>query len=437
MPNLRVLLMMLLALISLYPLQAQTSETCPASVVDAVRAIGATCDNQERNSACYGSDHVEASFSQPVDAGLFDQPSDRAALDLFESIRTTPFDALTGRWGAAVLKLQANIPGSLPGQVVTMLLIGDAQVQNAADPTTQTPMQAFTFTTGVAPSCDQLPPSSLILQGPRGMVVDLTINGANVRLGSTAVLRTGEGWIEFTTLDGRVVVDEETIISKGFWTSADLDENGMIIEDSWDEVELMDTEDLEFLEDFEELSDEVFEYDLELPEEEELELLETFDPEFIDDIDPYTLDEMLDSLLAEGIDGADLAELSDEEYYQFLYDSLAAADPELGDAFYEAATGEDVDGDGLIAGFDSEAYYSGDDFYSYDEDLALSDLEDADFTEEGLESLPGTGEEDSEILDDSADATDTGEYDLGAESIDEVPLDEVIPGEDSSAEDGE
>jgi hypothetical protein len=378
-----------LLLLGMSALQAQTSETCPAPVIDAVHAIGTMCDNLDRNSACYGSDHVDATFSQPFDASTFDQPSDRAALDLFQSIVTAPLNASTGQWGAAVLKLQANIPNTLPGQVVTLLLLGDTQVQNVADPTTQTPMQAFNFVTGIALSCAQVPPSSLVLQGPRGMVVDLTINGARVRLGSTAVLRMDGGRAEFTTLDGRVVVDDDVVISKGFWASAELDDDGLIVEDSWSEAELMDNDELSFLETFDELPDEVFEYELDVPEAEEIELLEAFDPDLIESLDPYTLDEMLTTLLEDGVDPTELADLSDDDYYQFLYEALYAADPLLGDTFYEAATGEDVNGDGLIAGFDAEAYYSDEGFYRYDDDLADATLGDEE------EALDETSDETS------------------------------------------
>ena len=413
-------------------IQAQ-SETCPAPVIDAVRAVGTMCDNLDRNSACYGSDHVDVTFSQPVDVTAFDQPSDRAALDLFQSITTAPLNTTTGQWGAAVLKLQANIPNTLPGQVVTLLLIGDARVENVADPTTQTPMQAFNFTTGVAPSCAEVPPSALVLQGPRGMVVDLTINGANVRLGSTAVLRIDEGRAEFTTLDGRLVIDENVIVSKGFWASAELDEEGLIVEDSWSEVELMDEEEFASFEEFAEYSDELFEYELDVPEAEEIELLEAFDPEFLLSFDPYTFDEMLATLIEAGIDPAELAEMSDDDYYTFLYESLAEADPELGDAFYEGATGEDIDGDGLLAGFDAEAYYSADDFYSYDDELANSDFDEGDVDDSSDEPQDESSIDDADgLYEEEEPPADEGN------SEEELPYEEEQPpAEDGGDEGGE
>lgn len=402
------------------------AETCPPAVVEAVRAIGGLCENLDRNSACYGSDHVDVAFSQPVDAGTFDQPSDRAALDLFQSIQTTPLNTTTGQWGAAVLKLQANIPGALPGQMVTLLLIGDTRVQNVATGT-QTPMQAFNFTTGVSPNCAEVPPSSLILQGPRGMVVDLTINGAHVRLGSTAVLRVEDDRVEFSTLDGRVVIDGNIILSKGFEASAGLDEDGLIIDESWSDVELIDGETLEQFESFEFLSDDIFEYEMDLPEAEELAWMDAFDADFIDSLDPYMLDAIIAALLDEGIDPAEFADLSLDDYY----DLLAAHDPDMADAYYEAFTGEDIDGDGLIGGFDPDAYYFGDGFYGYDD--AFDDFNDAfdDGTDEDDAFTDSNGDDVSgdDVSDEDTFTDDTG-------SGDDTSGDELPP-DDSSSDEGD
>jgi hypothetical protein len=160
-----------------------------------------------------------------------------------------------------------------------------------------------------------------------------------------------------------------------------LGDDGLIIADSWSEVEAMDTEELELFTTFEDLPDDLFDYAVDLPEEDEIALMETFDPDLMYSLDPYTLDDMINALLEDGIDADSLAEMSDDEYYQFLYDSLAAADPALGDTFYEAMTYEDVDGDGLIAGFDADAYYAGDDVYGYSDEFEGMDFS-ADTSEE-------------------------------------------------------
>lgn len=406
-PLLTLLLLILLA--AGIALQAQT---CPPSVADAIASIGAACANQDGNSACYGNYNVQATFAQGTDASIFDQPSERAPLDVFQSIRTAPYSG--DEWGVAVLKMQANIPNALPGQMVTVLLLGDAQLQSMAG------SNAFTFSSGVgAPSCAQIPPSSLIVQGPRGLVVDLTINGANVRLGSTAVIRTNERSIQFATLDGRIVINGQTIISKGFRAFAEMDDEDMIIDDSWGEVEAMDAEDLELFETFEELPDELFGYEVDLPDEGEIEMMEALGFDLFESLDPYTLDTLIAAMLADGIDPDALLEMSEDEFFEFLYDSLADDDPALADTFYEAFTGEDIDGDGLIAGFDIDAYYSGDGFYAYGDEFEGIDFDAEEDEEADLDEESSDDEDlsDDDQADDASDDTggDEGGEDEGGE----------------------
>ena len=61
------------------------------------------------------------------------------------------------------------------------------------DEESYTPMQAFYFTTGIgAPGCSEAP-DMLLVQGPDQVLVDLSVNGANITVGSTAVFRNGAG----------------------------------------------------------------------------------------------------------------------------------------------------------------------------------------------------------------------------------------------------
>jgi hypothetical protein len=60
--------------------------------------------------------------------------ADRTALIDLETIRTTPLNLALDRWGIAVMNVQANVPNTLPGQAVTFLLLGDAQVENRVVP---------------------------------------------------------------------------------------------------------------------------------------------------------------------------------------------------------------------------------------------------------------------------------------------------------------
>jgi len=111
---------------------AQTS--CPAIIDNALNAIGDNCGDIGRNMVCYGHEQVSAEFFGDVPADYFTTPSQSVPLDNLAVLRTAPLDSVTSQWGIAVMNLQANIPNSIPGQSVKVLLMGDVEVENAVEP---------------------------------------------------------------------------------------------------------------------------------------------------------------------------------------------------------------------------------------------------------------------------------------------------------------
>lgn len=114
--------------------QPQTGDACTALALRALEEVGQSCATLDRNSACYGFNRVGATFIQEVPEDIFSQPADRTGIETLESIQTSPLDEALQTWGIAVMKLQANIPNTLPGQNVVFILLGDTQVQNAVAP---------------------------------------------------------------------------------------------------------------------------------------------------------------------------------------------------------------------------------------------------------------------------------------------------------------
>jgi hypothetical protein len=126
----------LLVLLSIGVVGAQNAgpEACPALVELALSELGDNCGEMDRNSACYGYNQVDSTFMVEVDEDFFNDPADRAELVQLTSVRTAPLDVDLERWGIAVMNVQANVPGTVPGQAVTFLLLGDSEVTNAVDP---------------------------------------------------------------------------------------------------------------------------------------------------------------------------------------------------------------------------------------------------------------------------------------------------------------
>ncbi len=303
-----VITLLMVGVLNLTPRASQAqspgSEACPALVELALTQVGNNCANLSRNSACYGFNRVESTFTQPVSQGYFTAPADRADLVDMKTIQSTPLDLALNQWGIAVLNVQANVPDTLPGQAVTFLLMGDTQVENAVDPAqtvagitviTQTatalrsdpqansavvselgagtvlqadslssdgsaihvstdaasgwidvtsvnptpqiaalasgdiaarsPMQAFYFRTGPGQTTCSQTPSLLAIQSPENIKVDLTANGANIRLGSLITLEVlpGGDLMKLTTLEGNATLNpgepDEVSVPAGFSTT--------------------------------------------------------------------------------------------------------------------------------------------------------------------------------------------------------------------------
>lgn len=181
---------------------AQTDALCQRLVTEALASSATSCEGLGRNQACYGNSSVETELNPNFDV-RFAQAGDTTVLSSLARIGTAPFNSVTGEWGIALLRAQANLPDALPGQNVTFLLFGDTSLAN---PTAD--MRAVRLSTSLTEdvNCDETPPSGLLVQAPRGTQVTLTLNGADIILGSTAYITAEFPEMRVATADGVVVV---------------------------------------------------------------------------------------------------------------------------------------------------------------------------------------------------------------------------------------
>lgn len=99
---------------------------------------------------------------------------------------------------------------------------------------TRTPMQSFYFTTGFGqPQCNDAP-DAVTIQSPNGLTVDLTVNGVDVRVGSTITLRNLPGSrMALTVHEGEVETVDGQIIEEGNTITGLLDDDQNLI--LWEE----------------------------------------------------------------------------------------------------------------------------------------------------------------------------------------------------------
>jgi hypothetical protein len=197
-------LLLLLAL-CVAPALAQSTD-CPEIVQSALQALEEYCEPTSRNQACLGSVRLDATAQPDATDFRFEEVGDIEDVIDIESLRLFPMDEENGTWGVAMMRLQANLPDTLPGQNVTFLLYGDVEVINNGG---ETPMQAIYLATGLGNAqCSEAPDSGLLVQTPQGAgQITFNINGVDISAGSTVVFSAYPGKrMRVSTLQGAAIL---------------------------------------------------------------------------------------------------------------------------------------------------------------------------------------------------------------------------------------
>ncbi|MGQ9888312.1 MAG: SH3 domain-containing protein [Aggregatilineales bacterium] len=162
------------------------------------------------------------------------------------------------------------LAGDLLGWISRDLVRPEAAGALAALPVvtarSRTPMQAFTFRTGARGlECSEAPPSVLVIQGPQNARVDITANGANIRIGSTiALFTTEDNLLQLVTLSDRAEVGG-VVIPAGFTVFAPLSPDGAATVGDWTGFRPLTADELRALEPLEGIPANLLHYPLELP----------------------------------------------------------------------------------------------------------------------------------------------------------------------------
>lgn len=119
---------------------------CPTIVQNALEVANAACEATGRNQACYGNITLSVVPQAGVSNFTFNKAGDVMNVADVQSLTLSSLDMTTEQWGVALLKIQANLPDTLPGQNVTLLLFGDVQIQKSVTATSDEPPPAPTLT---------------------------------------------------------------------------------------------------------------------------------------------------------------------------------------------------------------------------------------------------------------------------------------------------
>lgn len=128
--KLRILLFMIILLFVATSVWTQ-DDTCPTLVQSALDTVITSCEAVGRNQVCYGNVYLAATLTDDAPDLTFENPGDLADVIHVDSLQLSVLNT-PDEWGIALMKLQANLPDTLPGQNVTMLLFGDVYIENQA-----------------------------------------------------------------------------------------------------------------------------------------------------------------------------------------------------------------------------------------------------------------------------------------------------------------
>jgi hypothetical protein len=203
---------LILVFLTMGSVYAQT-DTCPAEVENALKVASVSCEALGRNQVCYG--HRRADVELHDSSVQFSEAGDIIPVDNLVSLRTYPLSSKTDDWGVALFRVQANLPDTLPGQNVTLVVFGEAEISQQPDAPADysSPMQAFQVKTGIGDeACRHVPVGGVLVQTPRDQKVNLLVNGFELQVGSTTVFTAGDPTVlTVTTLEGDVGVTNQGV----------------------------------------------------------------------------------------------------------------------------------------------------------------------------------------------------------------------------------
>ncbi len=178
--------------------ETQALPSCQEIIEKAILLAEDVCSGLDSNQACYGNQNVFADFV-PDYTGRFELVGDLVEVDKLTRIVASPLQFEEQLWGIAFLKLQANLPGTLPGQNVTFLVFGDTVLENDSQN-----MSTFYFTTGLTGiSCERVDYDGLFVSMPDGSGISFRSNGVDVVLTGEAILQAQpEGEMSVAMLSG-------------------------------------------------------------------------------------------------------------------------------------------------------------------------------------------------------------------------------------------
>jgi hypothetical protein len=179
--------------------------SCQVLIDQAIQASGNSCGETDSNNVCYGNITIQAELV-PNATRRFSQRGDVISVNELRRLSAAPLDLQSKEWGIAVFKVMANLPRSLPGETVTMIVFGNTTVDNPSGS-----MQSFYFYSELGQiACEAVPYDGLMINSPDGGGVRINVNNTELTLMGSASLKAvknGEMEVSIVRGSGRIVAN--------------------------------------------------------------------------------------------------------------------------------------------------------------------------------------------------------------------------------------
>jgi SH3-like domain-containing protein len=114
------------------PIISAQDSTCASDVESILMTVRDACDSVQRNQVCFGNHRIDAQAKEQDYELEFESSGDIEELSNFNRLQLRQSDPETGDWGVVLMKLQASLPGTVPGQSVTIVAFGDVEIGEQA-----------------------------------------------------------------------------------------------------------------------------------------------------------------------------------------------------------------------------------------------------------------------------------------------------------------
>ena len=203
---------------------AKNNASCQALIDRAIQASGNYCGATNSNKVCYGNTTIQAELV-PGATERFSERGDIITVNELLRLSASPLKLDSNEWGIAVFKLIANLPRSLPGETITMVVFGNATLEN--DSENGDSLESFYFSSELGQiSCEKVPFDGLMVNSPEGAGIQFKINGAELTVigdASIKAIKNGEMEVSIYNGSGKIVSNgEEQYFGAGQKVSVEL-----------------------------------------------------------------------------------------------------------------------------------------------------------------------------------------------------------------------